>query len=1435
MKGDLTRNTFLRHKHYTGVRMQQGRVQLDADWNEELDILAHLDRTTRVDVIGHCGGPIHAAGFEVTSSGDALTIHQGRYYVQGQLCENESDHNLTAQPDLPGLQLPTTPGTYLAYLDVWEWHVTALEDPDIREVALGGPDTTTRTRLLAQVKLIAVDGQAECADFGPDWTPADALSTGQLSAQAEPAAPGSVCEVPAQGGYRRLENQLYRVEIHQNSASGTPSYKWSRENGSVLFAWVGQDGSDKLLISAPPRDSNLGLATDDWLELTDDTRELQGRPGVMARVLLVDETVITIDLGSIQDPDDPGATGVDFSQFGPNPKLRRWESAGAEAVVRGVWLELEDGVQIQFSPEAGADQFQTGDYWLIPARTATGDVLWPDGQFDLRHGIHHAYCPLALLDLSEETWTVLSDCRQLFPPLTELPTHGDCCTVTVGDGISSQGDFTDLQAAVDSLGGYGRVCLLPGVYRLPQTVLVEGGPITISGCGVQSYLIAEPGRPALTLQGGPITLQGLYIEAQSAEGAITALECAGLRLEKCLIVNQGQEVRWPERLTNLLERRSRFHGSDGPDVPFLVREEASVFLAGPRSADFQPAGILTHRGLRRRRSDGPAVLALACQDIHLHDNQLIGLPAAALQGEGITAQGNTLEAGGLWVWDGSSHIHLVDNHIHDGEGAGITLGGSQDGDNLRAEAAGVQGATIEGNHISGMTGSGIASLVELERQRGNDKARAARRLSIDRDLTNPLTLGNLADVIIRHNVIEGCALEGPDPTYDGQAVGGIVLSNVSRLQVQGNRIRANGVGGVPAVGVYVFLGEDVVISGNDISENGSAAIVARACIDFGLMEPQQGETPLILEEVTFTFDTFDGPSPVWQIDFIRGGSALNCLWGTHIALPAPTTSVTLVLTALAGPVTVVATSEDGSQDAIEVEGELQSVTLTGASIVRVDIFPPQNETWLHEICWGAADETLPAFQAGIVALYVLGGDYEDSEDPEERFTYQRGGPALLVENNVVVCPAGQALIGLGLGPMLVSDNILTARGEFEQPPLTDDPENPFNELYQSGRCVSLNNLGLMEGIEGFFGLALTQRKVVTHRAASDFQATRGFFVAPAVTPASTLTTGQLLLHGNQINQQRDAPSDDLAYPSVWLLSYDDAAAQDNQIHTRLAGLQLANLGVVGMTVRVSDNRVSELLNTALLSIYTQGAANTTSDNQCTHCLGVVGTLLVNRDNLVLNPTACERLKELLAAAGGPKVDPPTKVAGQISHAQVMSQMQNLSQAVTLSQASSLRQVSRVQASQATRLSQVATRLTPNLGTGHARVNQLNRSIARAHQVETLTANYATRLERLPQPDDHEWVVAGQVRTTTGRPLAGLQVRLFDQDRKLDDFLGQAITDEFGDFRIIYHERDFLESGEGAPELYVMVSDAAGRLLFTSRDQLRFNAGRLEWFDISLEV
>jgi hypothetical protein len=52
MKACIGRDTFRVEKQFSKVNFQQGRVLLDADLNEQIDILNHYQRTAIRDIVG---------------------------------------------------------------------------------------------------------------------------------------------------------------------------------------------------------------------------------------------------------------------------------------------------------------------------------------------------------------------------------------------------------------------------------------------------------------------------------------------------------------------------------------------------------------------------------------------------------------------------------------------------------------------------------------------------------------------------------------------------------------------------------------------------------------------------------------------------------------------------------------------------------------------------------------------------------------------------------------------------------------------------------------------------------------------------------------------------------------------------------------------------------------------------------------------------------------------------------------------------------------------------------------------------------------------------------------------------------------------------------------------------------------------------------------
>ncbi len=101
-----------------------------------------------------------------------------------------------------------------------------------------------------------------------------------------------------------------------------------------------------------------------------------------------------------------------------------------------------------------------------------------------------------------------------------------------------------------------------------------------------------------------------------------------------------------------------------------------------------------------------------------------------------------------------------------------------------------------------------------------------------------------------------------------------------------------------------------------------------------------------------------------------------------------------------------------------------------------------------------------------------------------------------------------------------------------------------------------------------------------------------------------------------------------------------------------------------------------------------------------------------------------------------------------------------------------------------------------------------------------------------------FIVEGQVidiETRNGIPELGVEA--IDKDRlSRDDSLGKAITDRSGSFKIFYNKQDFQDDfRDSKPDIYLVVKDKKGDIVYTSKDNVRWNASRKERFIIHIST
>ena len=599
MATDVARLSFDAGRHYTGVLAQQGRVSLEAEENEAQRIDADERRAELTDIVGPAGTPDN--GYAVSQgAGFDLTIGPGTMYVGGNRVTLDAPLDYSAQPDWldysddpDWVPVPAAaPGHEDVVLVLIERDVTAVEDPVLREAALGGPDGAARLRLLQHVERLATDAttcagalqtsQSHWSSEGLTFDPATMELTSLSKLQvtwAGAGQPTDPCEPSAAGGYLGAENQAIRVQVAAVNPDGTFDLLWGWDDASMLYPVTSDGAAQPTLTFArspvddyhqPQSGQPVQVLRDaGQLTSTDGTVEgwiasLSGQDFVLSASYQPDTKTLQLPSAITGDAASPAAT--------PQLYLRAWQRLLPSQSLDSAIMLTGTGTNVTITTSGGAPP-HLGDYWVIAMRPSTPQAVYPARLLrepQQPDGPRMWACPLAVISWPDDSMVIDEDCRYQFPPLVDLSDQGGgCCTVSVkaadGQGAALQRLVDQVTAARSTRDRSSRVtiCLKPGRYLLDRPLLLGQAQsnLTIEGCSAGAIVAAaNPADSAFA--------QGLIVLDRASNVTI-----AGLQLELPLVPVTQQRT-GGQALSQLDASLQSFYGNRGVGVGIRVVQSA---------------------------------------------------------------------------------------------------------------------------------------------------------------------------------------------------------------------------------------------------------------------------------------------------------------------------------------------------------------------------------------------------------------------------------------------------------------------------------------------------------------------------------------------------------------------------------------------------------------------------------------------------------------------------------------------------------------------------------------------------------------------------------------------------------------------------------------------------------------------------------------------
>lgn len=542
MGSDRARISYDYNQQYRGVVAQQGRVTLEADWNEAQQIASEELREETLDFVGPSGTSDN--GYEVIdykvidpknpSAPFDFAARNGTMYVGGVRAftgsaikySNQTDWlDYEGDPDWVALKKVSS-SRELVYLLLREQEVSAVEDSALLEKALGGPDTTQRLRLIQHIVRLQTKGE-NCSSALDEaietWREKKGLqldpSTLRLSSAttlqvsfAPPPTPVDLCEPEARSGYLEADNQLIRVQIIDfDPKTNRGKLVWGFDNATFLYQAEVVDQTTLRLIKPRPVDDFHRPALNQTVEVLRSAAQLHNKEYIASATGLV-TTLTTAYNPDTREVSLATALPTEYQNTTQSPRLflRVWERT--EDFTPGVPVSLaETGLQVTLS--TSNQLWHIGDYWQIAVRTGEPTEVHPKRYREAPQppdGPRLWACPLAVIGWNDGRLKVLQDCREQFDDLVKLTKRqsGGCCTVVVKPEDLT--DTTTLQSIIDRFASRERpnrdhitICLMPGTYLLPRSLELDPqhSNFTLEGCGDGAELQAEQGQEVNFLHG----------------------------------------------------------------------------------------------------------------------------------------------------------------------------------------------------------------------------------------------------------------------------------------------------------------------------------------------------------------------------------------------------------------------------------------------------------------------------------------------------------------------------------------------------------------------------------------------------------------------------------------------------------------------------------------------------------------------------------------------------------------------------------------------------------------------------------------------------------------------------------------------------------------------------------------------------------------------